>query len=65
MKAIIHENYIIPISSISFIHWTTPNEIKVYLKSPIAGRAYVCLHYDESDDCAVAYNDMLMMFRYA
>lgn len=65
MKAIIHENYIIPISSINFIHWNTPNEIKVYLKSPIAGRAYVCLHYDESDDCAVAYNDMLMMFRYA
>ena len=65
MTAIIHENYIIPISSINFIHWTTPNEIKVYLKSPIAGRAYVCLHYDESDDCAVAYNDMLMMFRYA
>lgn len=65
MKAIIHENYIIPISSINFIHWTTPKEIKVYLKSPIDGRAYVCLHYDESDDCAVAYNDMLMMFRYA
>lgn len=65
MKAIIHETYIIPISSVNFIHWTNPKEIKVYLKSPIDGSAYVCLHYDESDECAVAYNDMLMMFRYA
>ena len=63
MKAITHENYIIPISSINFIYWTNPNEIQVYLKSPICGRAYICLHYDESDECAVAYTDMLMMFR--
>lgn len=65
MKAIIHETYIIPISSVNFIHWTNPKEIKVYLKSPIDGSAYVCLHYDESDEYTIAYNDMLMMFRYA
>lgn len=65
MEAIIHERYIIPIASINFIQRVNPKEIKVYLKSPIAGRDYVCLHYDESDECAVAYNDMLMMFRYA
>lgn len=65
MKAIIHENYIIPISSVNFIHWANPKEIKVYLKSSTDSRAYVCLHYDESDECAIAYNDMLMMFRYA
>lgn len=63
MKAITHENYIIPISSINFIHWANPNEIKIYLKSPIAGRTYICLHYNESDECAVAYTDMFMMFR--
>ena len=65
MKAIIHETYIIPISSVNFIHWTNPKEIKVYLKSPIVGSAYVCFHSDDSDECAIAYNDMLMMFRYA
>ena len=50
MKAIIHETYIIPISSVNFIHWTNPKEIKVYLKYHIDGSAYVCFHYDESED---------------
>ena len=61
MKAIIHEHYIIPISSISLIE-QIGREIRVYLNRPVDGHTSILLRYDSACECLRAYEHIVRMF---
>lgn len=61
MKAIIHEHYIIPISSISLIT-QIGREIRVYLNRPIDDNTSILLRYDSACECLRAYEHIARMF---
>lgn len=61
MKAIIHEHYIIPISSISLIA-QIGREIRVYLNRPIDDNTSILLRYDSACECLRAYEHITRMF---
>lgn len=61
MKAIIHEHYIIPISSISLIA-QIGREIRVYLNRPIDDNTSILLRYDSACECLRAYERIARMF---
>lgn len=62
MKAIIHERYIIPISSINFVQRVNSKDIKIYLQRSIDGHAYIMLRYDSDCECSRAYERIARMF---
>ena len=62
MKAIIHEHYIIPISSISLIE-QIGREIRIYLNRPVNDSASILLRYDSACECLRAYEHISRMFR--
>lgn len=60
MKAIIHEHYIIPISSISLIEQIS-REIRVYLNRPVDDHTSILLRYDSACECLRAYEHIVRM----
>ena len=62
MTAIIHERYIIPISSINFIQRVNSKDIKIYLQRSIDGHASILLRYDSDCECSRAYEHIARMF---
>ena len=62
MKAIIHERYIIPITSINFIQRANSKDIKIYLQRSIDGHACILLRYDSDCECSRAYEHIARMF---
>lgn len=62
MKTIIHERYIIPISSINFVQRVNSKDIKIYLQRSIDGHAYIMLRYDSDCECSRAYEHIAHMF---
>ena len=61
MKAIIHERYIIPISSINFIQRVNNKDIKIYLQRSIDGHNYILLRYDSDCERLHAYEHIARM----
>lgn len=61
MKAIIHEHYIIPISSISFIE-QIGRGIRVYFNRPANDHTSILLQYDSAGECLRAYEHIARMF---
>lgn len=61
MKAIIHERYIIPISSINFIQRVNSKDIKIYLQRAIDGHASILFRYDSDCECSRAYEHIARM----
>ena len=61
MKALANDNYIIPVTSINFVERMHGTCIRVYLNSPINGRSYICLQYDDPHKCEIAFNNMIVV----
>lgn len=62
MKVIIHEHYIIPISSISFIEKIYSRSIRVYFNRPIDDHTSILLRYDSACECLRAHEHIAHMF---